>query len=99
MSNLHTDQHDSWDAGGYCNALVLDDEGNGTTCGYRKPLPPKRALTPQEQLAENTRGITRDIQRLNQSTEALTRVMGELVTILELQRCALHGTIFCNLPH
>lgn len=35
--DLHTPRHDNWDAGGYCNALVLDDEGCGEVCGYRKP--------------------------------------------------------------
>lgn len=35
----HTDAHDSWDAGGYCNALVVDENGDGDICNYRQPLP------------------------------------------------------------
>lgn len=38
----HTDQHDAWDQGGYCNALVADENGDGDTCGYRQP---QRAAT------------------------------------------------------
>lgn len=34
----HTDAHDDWDQGGYCNALVQDENGDGDICGYRKPL-------------------------------------------------------------
>lgn len=36
MSTPHTEQHDAWDAGGYCNALVLDEHGDGDVCGYRQ---------------------------------------------------------------
>lgn len=35
--DLHTPEHDQWDQGGYCNNLVLDDDGCGTVCGYRAP--------------------------------------------------------------
>lgn len=35
--DLHTSQHDQWDQGGYCNNLVIDDDGSGTVCGYRAP--------------------------------------------------------------
>lgn len=35
--DLHTDRHDAWDAGGFCNELVLDRDGSGTVCGYQKP--------------------------------------------------------------
>lgn len=33
--NAHTPDHDTWDAGGYCNELVADAEGYGAVCGYR----------------------------------------------------------------
>lgn len=31
----HTQDHDNWDAGGYCNALVVDADGSATECGWR----------------------------------------------------------------
>jgi hypothetical protein len=34
--DLHTEKHDNWDQGGYCNALVTDYDGCGTSCGYRE---------------------------------------------------------------
>lgn len=34
--DLHTPDHDQWDQGGYCNNLVLDDDGTATVCGYRR---------------------------------------------------------------
>lgn len=33
----HTSKHNNWDVGGYCNALVTNENGDGVTCGYRKP--------------------------------------------------------------
>lgn len=36
---MHTDKHDKWDQGGYCNNMVTDHDGSGTTCGYRKAPP------------------------------------------------------------
>lgn len=33
----HTEKHDNWDQGGYCNALVQDANGDADTCGYRRP--------------------------------------------------------------
>lgn len=30
-------EHGDWDAGGYCNRLVLDSEGDADVCGYQKP--------------------------------------------------------------
>ena len=33
------DHADTTDAGGYCNALVTDEDGYGDTCGYRTPAP------------------------------------------------------------
>lgn len=33
----HTDAHDDWDQGGYCNTLVQDENGDADVCGYRKP--------------------------------------------------------------
>lgn len=35
----HNIEHNSWDAGGYCNELVVDEDGNGDTCNYRQALP------------------------------------------------------------
>lgn len=32
-------EHGNWDSGGYCNTLVLDDEGYGDVCGWREPVP------------------------------------------------------------
>lgn len=45
----HTPEHDAWDAGGHCNALVTDAGGYGEVCGYVKPLSEDslaRAATP-----------------------------------------------------
>lgn len=39
VDTRHTDAHDNWDAGGYCNALVVDENGDGDICNYRQPLP------------------------------------------------------------
>lgn len=39
--DLHRPDHDQWDQGGYCNNLVVDDDGTATVCGYRKPLDPE----------------------------------------------------------
>lgn len=33
----HNDTHNQWDAGGYCMVMVIDNNGDGDTCGYRKP--------------------------------------------------------------
>jgi hypothetical protein len=38
--DLHTPEHDQWDQGGFCNNLVTDDDGCGTTCGYQEPWEP-----------------------------------------------------------
>lgn len=48
--DLHTPEHDQWDQGGYCNNLVTDDDGCGTTCGYQKPWEPYAGMivTPLE---------------------------------------------------
>lgn len=35
----HTDEHSDWDQGGYCNALVTNEHGDGDVCGYRQPMP------------------------------------------------------------
>lgn len=35
---LHTAEHDMWDQGGYCNALVTDEDGCGDVCGYQRPV-------------------------------------------------------------
>lgn len=32
--DLHTDDHENFDAGGYCNNLVLDADGTATDCGF-----------------------------------------------------------------
>lgn len=39
----HTDAHDDWDQGGYCNTLVRDENGDGVVCGYRQGSPPSPA--------------------------------------------------------
>ena len=39
--DLHTTGHDQRDQGGYCNNLVLDDDGCGVVCGYRSPHEPR----------------------------------------------------------
>ena len=41
----HRPEHNNWDAGGYCNAMVVDDDGCGDVCGYRAPTvePPPAA--------------------------------------------------------
>lgn len=33
----HTPDHNKWDAGGYCNELVLDENGDAEVCGYIEP--------------------------------------------------------------
>lgn len=33
--NLHNPNHNNWDAGGYCNVMVMRNEG-GETCGFKK---------------------------------------------------------------
>lgn len=35
--NQHTPEHDNWDQGGFCNALVAGPDGCGEVCGYRAP--------------------------------------------------------------
>lgn len=34
----HSDKHNDWDQGGYCNTLVQDENGDGDICGYRQAL-------------------------------------------------------------
>lgn len=34
---LHTDDHQEWDRGGNCMALVTDDTGYADVCGYKLP--------------------------------------------------------------
>lgn len=39
-ADLHTDSHEKWDQGGYCNNLVVDHDGTGVVCGYRETRTP-----------------------------------------------------------
>lgn len=33
---MSTHTHGNWDQGGYCNNLLLDENGDGNSCGYQK---------------------------------------------------------------
>lgn len=47
---MHRSTHDAWDQGGYCNALVIDHDGEtATICGYREPE--AAGPSPEEALA------------------------------------------------
>ena len=37
--DLHTASHEDFDAGGYCNNLVLDADGSATDCGFYNGAP------------------------------------------------------------
>lgn len=43
----HRPEHNSWDAGGHCNAMVVDDDGYGDVCGYRAPTVERPPAVPR----------------------------------------------------
>lgn len=41
----HTNEHRSWDQGGYCMALVEDENGYGDVCGHQEPATAPEPVT------------------------------------------------------
>lgn len=76
----HTDQHDAWDQGGYCNALVLDENGDGDVCGYRKPT--DATLSPDvraKALADEYTQLAEQAQHIKDRQDEIKTILADLL--------------------